>query len=162
MTDRPQTVRGLRPVVLDGGDVRSPARACAWFGIRAGWGMDKRGLIGRCGFRAPAFLWLPAGLVAFAVLRFRPDPAAWESMLLLWARSPVAVAPCGLPLALGCRRLWRLGYRSTAWTAGVVLGVVTVAASLVAGLLGPIAIAAWALVISLPAWIAGWWLARRA
>ena len=113
--------------------------------------MDKRGLMELCGFRAPAFLWLPVGLVAFAVLRFRPDPAAWESMLLLWARSP----------ALGCRRLWRLGYRRTTWTAGAGLGAATVAGSLVAGLLGPIAIAAWALVISLPAWIAGWRLARR-
>ena len=143
MTDRPQTVRGLRPVVLDGGDVRRPAQACAWFGIRVGWGMDKRGLIELCGFRAPAFLWLPAGLVAFAVLRFRPAPATWESMLLMWTRSLTPVAPL-------------------TWTAGAGLGAATVAGSLVAGLLGPIAIAAWALVISLPAWIAGWWLTRRA
>ena len=71
-------------------------------------------------------LWLPAGLVAFAVLRFRPDPATWESMLLMWARSLTPVAPCGLPLALCCRRT------------------------------------AWAVAISLPARIAGWWLARRA
>ena len=123
--------------------------------------MDKRGLIERCGFWAPAFLWLPAGLVAFAVLRFRPDPTTWESMLLMWAGSLVAVAPCGLPLALACRRLWRLGYRSTAWTAGIVLGAVTVAASLVAGLLGPIAIAVYAVISSLPVWAAGWWLNRR-
>ncbi len=89
--------------------------------------MDKRGLIEQCGFWAPALLWLPAGLVAFAVLRFRPDPATWESMLLLWARSLTPDAPCGLPLALGCRRLWRLGYRRTTWTAGIGLGAVTVA-----------------------------------
>ena len=123
--------------------------------------MDKRGLMELYGFRAPAFLWLPVGLVTFAVLRFRPDPATWESMLLMWARSPAPVAPCGLPPALGCRRLWRLGYRSTAWTAGVVLGVVTVAASLVAGLLGPLAIAVYAVILSLPVWVAGWWLNRR-
>ena len=96
-----------------------------------------------------------------AVLRFGNEPATW-AMLPLSAVALLLVAPCGLPLALGCRRLWRLGYRSTAWTAGVVLGVVTVAASLVAGLLGPVAIFMCALVISLPAWIAGWWLARRA
>ena len=141
---------------------RLPSPACAWFGIRAGWDMDKRGLMELCGFWAPAFLWLPAGLVTFAVLRFRPDPATWESMLLMWARSLTPVAPCSLPPALGCRRLWRLGYRRTTWTAGAGLGAATVVGSLVAGLLGPIAIAAWALVISLPAWIAGWWLARRA
>ena len=82
-------------------------------------------------------------------------------MLPLSAVSLLPVAPCGLPLALGCRRLWRLGYRSTAWTAGIVLGVVTVAASLVAGLLGPIAIAIYAVILSLPVWAAGWWLNRR-
>ena len=97
----------------------------------------------RCGFRAPAFLWLPAGLVAFAVLRFRPAPATWELMLLMWTRSLTPVAPL-------------------TWMAGAGLGAATVAGSLVAGQLGPITIAAWALVISLPAWIAGWWLTRRA
>ena len=62
------------------------------------------------------------------------------------------VAPCGLPLALGCRRVWRLGYRRGAWWAGTGLGAVTVAASLLAGLLGPLAIAVYAAVISLPVW----------
>ena len=139
-----------------------PSPACAGFGIRVRWGMDKRGLMELYGFRAPAFLWLPVGLVTFAVLRFRPDPATWESMLLMWARSPAPVAPCGLPPALGCRRLWRLGYRRSTWTAGAGLDAATVVGSLVAGLLGPVAIFMCALVISLPAWIAGWWLARRA
>ena len=124
--------------------------------------MDKRGLMELYGFRAPAFLWLPVGLVTFAVLRFRPDPATWESMLLMWAMSLTPVAPCGLPPALGCRRLWRLGYRRSTWTAGAGLDAATVVGSLVAGLLGPVAIFMCALVISLPAWIAGWWLARRA
>ena len=81
-------------------------------------------------------------------------------MLPLSAVALLPVAPCGLPLALGCQRLWRLGYRRTAWTAGVVLGVVTVAASLVAGLLGPLAIAVYAVILSLPVWVAGWWLNR--
>jgi len=67
-------------------------------------------------------------------------------------REPRPGAPCGLPLALGCRRLWRLGYRRDAWTAGVLLGVFTAAATLVAGLLGLIAVAVYA---------ASWWLARR-
>ena len=61
-----------------------------------------------------------------------------------------AAGPCGLPLALGCRRLWRLRYRCAAWVAGTGVGAVTVGASLVAGLLGPVAIAAYAVVLSLP------------
>ena len=122
--------------------------------------MDNRRGIERRGFWAPALLWLPAGVIASAVLRFGTEPADW-AMLPLSAVALLPVTPCGLPLALGCRRLWRLGYRSTAWTAGVVLGVVTVAASLVAGLLGPIAIAIYAVILSLPVWAAGWWLNRR-
>ena len=46
-------------------------------------------------------------------------------------------------------------------TAEIGLGAVTVAASLVAGLLGPVAIAVYVMVLSLPVWIALWWLARR-
>lgn len=80
------------------------------------------------------------------------------------AMQGLSLAPlvaCGLPLALGCRRLWRLGYRRGAWTAGVALGVVTAAATLPAGLLGPVVITVCAVVLSLPVWIAWWWLARR-
>ena len=45
---------------------------------------------------------------------------------------------------------------------GNVIGVpCTLAASLVAGLLGPVAIAVYALVLSVPAWIAWYWLLRR-
>ena len=50
---------------------------------------------------------------------------------------------------------------SPAWAAMAVLAVVTVAASLVAGLLGPLAIIIYALVLSLPAWLAGFFLHRR-
>ena len=71
------------------------------------------------------------------------------------------VAPCGLPLALGCRRVWRLGYRRRAGWTWIALGAVTVAASVVAGLLGPAAIALYAAVLSLPVWAACWWLAHR-
>ena len=83
------------------------------------------------------------------------------AMLLMTAGSLVFVAPCGLPLALGCRRVWRLGYRRGAGWAWIGLGAVTLAASVVAGLLGPIAIAACAVVLSLPTWAAWWWLAYR-
>lgn len=118
-------------------------------------------------FWALALLWLPAGVTVSTVVRFGVDagpvgPGMWLMMLPMMAVSLGPVAPCGLPLALGCRRLWRLGYRRTAWTTGVALGVLTVAASLVAGLLGPIAIAVYAVVLSGPVWAGAWWLARRA
>ncbi len=125
------------------------------------------GIIRRWKFRALALLWLPAGLVAVAAGRFAGDggSAAELAMRLLMVPmmvvSLVPVAPCGLPLALGCRRLWRLGYRRTAWTVGIGLGAATVVASLVAGLLGPVAIAVYAAVLSVPVWIAWYWLVRR-
>ena len=68
--------------------------------------------------------------------------------------SLVVVAPAGLPLALACRRLRRLGYARTTWVAAAVLAPATVAALLVAGLLGPLAIAIYAVILSLPVWIA--------
>ena len=85
----------------------------------------------------------------------------WLATVPMMAGSLVPVAPCGLLLALGCRRLWRLGYRRGAWTAGIGLGAVMVPASLVAGLLGPVAVAVYAVVLSVPVWIAWYWLARQ-
>ena len=131
------------------------------------YGMDGRGWIGRHGFWPVALLWLPAGISAQAAVRFGPDAVAagelgpWLAAMAMQGLTLAAFVPCGLPLALGCRRLWRLGYRRGAWTAGVALGVVTAAATLPAGLLGPVAIAVCAVVLSLPVWIAWWWLAWR-
>ena len=133
-------------------------------------GMETREIIRRRRrrrFWSLALLWLPTGVMATAVVRFLPGtgeaqpPSMWGMAILMAVPSLVFVAPCGLPLALGCQRLWRLGFRRAAWVAGIWLGAVTVAASLVAGLLGPIAIALYAAVLSLPVWIAWWWLARR-
>ena len=76
--------------------------------------------------------------------------------------SLIVAAVCGLPLAWACRRLGRLGHARPAWIAGIVLGVATVAASLPAGLFGPPGIAIVAVVLSLPVWIAVFWLGRRA
>ena len=129
--------------------------------------MEDRGIFNGRGFWALALLWLPAGVVAQALVRFgsKTGPQAGAglsaAMLPMLAGSLVLVAPCGLPLALGCRRVRWLGYRRGAGWAWVALGAVTVAASVVAGLLGPVAIAVYAVVLSLPVWGAWWWLVRR-
>ena len=112
-------------------------------------------------FWALALLWLPAGVVATAVVRFGADggpaaePALWLATVPMMTGSLLLVAACGLPLALGCRRLWRLSYRRAAWLAGLGLGAVTVAASLMAGLLSPVATAVYAAVLSVPVWMRG-------
>ena len=124
--------------------------------------MDRRGRIARHGFWPLALLWLPAGVVAQAALRFGPAGGAFAHAGEAMATLGWLAVPCGLPLALGCRRLWRLGYRRAAWAAGIALGVFTVWAAVVAGLLGPVAIAVCAALLSLPVWLAWLWLARHA
>ncbi len=129
--------------------------------------MDGRGWIGRHGFRALALLWLPAGIAAQAAVRFGPDavaagaPGPWLAAMAMEEVLLAPLVPCGLPLALGCRRLWRLGYRRGAWTAGIALGTATVMAALPAGLLGRVAIAVWAVALGAPVWLAWWLLAWR-
>ena len=128
-----------------------------------GCGMDGRGWIARHGFWPLALLWLPAGVVAQAAVRFGPSADGFadsgEAMAALV--SLAVTVPCGLPLALGCRRLWRLGYRRAAWAAGIGLGALTIPAAVSAGLLGPVAVAVWAVLLSLPIWIAWRWFARH-
>ena len=129
--------------------------------------MERKAWNRRNGFWALALCWLPAGVFVQAAVRFVPQAGgAPETGMLMMAAvmsvpSLVVLAPCGLPLALGCRRLWRLGRRRAAWWLGVSLGALTVAASVFAGLLGPVAIAVTALLASAPVWAAWWWLARR-
>ncbi len=130
--------------------------------------MTGRPRFGGWRFWPAALLWLPAGLVVQAFLRFAPEAASGEGSAGLWpAILPMALvslalaAPCGLPLALGCRRLWRRGYRRGAWVAGLVLAALTLGATVFAGLLGPLAVALAAVLLSLPVWIAALWLARR-
>ena len=126
--------------------------------------MEEWGWIRRHGFWLLALLWLPGGVVLQAAVRFLPEadapPGLWVAGALMAGASLAVLAPCGLPLALGCRRLWRLRYRRTAWWAGIVLGALAVAASVFAGLLGPVAIAVCAVAFSAPVWGAWWWLAH--
>ena len=90
-------------------------------GAGHGYGMEDRGLFSGRGFWALALLWLPAGVVAQGLVRLVPETGPQggagltPAMLPVLAGSLVLVAPCGLPLALGCRRVWRLGYRRGAW-----------------------------------------------
>lgn len=104
--------------------------------------------ISRTWFWLAALLWVPIGIAATAVVRgfgLPLEPQAWPSLLV--------IAPCGLPLAFAWSALCGLGYPGTAGTVCGILAVATVVLSLFAGLLGPIAIAAYAIVVSLPAWI---------
>ena len=116
-------------------------------------------------FYAAALLWLPAGVLVSAAVRFGPTsmaPGEGATAALTALPSLIVAAVCGLPLAWACRRLGRLGHARAAWIAGIVLGVATVAASLPAGLFGPPGIAIVAVLLSLPVWIAVFWLRRRA
>ena len=97
-------------------------------------------------FAAFALLWLPGGIVVFALIRGSVPP------LEAWLQLAVT-APCGLPLALAWLALRRAGWRRTAWTVFVVLGPLSVLGALVGGLLGPPGIAVYAVALSLPAWI---------
>ena len=67
--------------------------------------------------RHDAFLLCIVGTVVDAALcrraGRRAEPDLWLTIVPMMAGSLVLVAPCGLPLALGCRRLWR---RKRVWT----------------------------------------------
>ena len=110
----------------------------------------------RHAFLIGSLLWLPVGVILTTFVRFGEqfaNPMMWLGLLANLG-SLIFVAPCGLPLAFACRRLWRSGYREAAWATMVGLGIVTVVATLLAGLLGPIAIAVYAIILSLPVWLA--------
>lgn len=110
----------------------------------------------RHSFLIGSLLWLPAGVLLTTFVRFGEqfaNPMIWFGLLANLG-SLIIVAPCGLPLAFACRKLWRNGYRQAAWSTMIGLGLITVVATLAAGLLGPIAIAVYAIVLSLPVWLA--------
>ena len=95
-----------------------------------------------------ALLWLPLGIAATAVVRGFGLPLESQAWLSL-----VVVASCGLPLAFAWSAIHGLGYPRTAGSICGILALATAVLSLMAGLLGPIGIAAYAIVLSLPAWV---------
>ena len=99
--------------------------------------------------------WLPAGIVAVSLARGVTPPLTPETMFMLPVAlmSLAATAPCGLPLALAFRQIWRTGSTRAAWTTFAILAPITSFAALFAGLLGPVAITIHAVVLSVPAWI---------
>ncbi len=101
----------------------------------------------------PALSWLPAGIMAEEVLRagFVSGMMAPASLVEL-----TLVAPCGLPLALACKRLARSGYPGPALVAWAALG-----AAALAGFFGPLPAGVQAVLVSLPVWLAAWRVERR-
>ena len=118
-------------------------------------GMDEGGPTRRGRFWLPALLWLPAGAAAGM------PTGKWPVTLPVAVGSLAVLAPGGLPLAFGCRRLWRLGYRRAAWAAGIGLGAAALSAPLAANLTGAAAIGLCSAVLGLPPWAAWWWLVWR-
>ena len=110
--------------------------------------------MGGLGFRVSALLWLPAGIIAGEFLRTGSAEGVTASLSLV---ELLPAAPCGLPLALACRTLDRLGYPGPALVAWPALGAVAVA-----DLLVPLPAGVQAILASLPVWVAAWRIARRA
>ena len=112
-------------------------------------------------FWLPALLWLPAGVVALALFRFGVLLSGPGSGIATALASLLPVAPCGLPLALAGRGVWRLGHRRLAWLLVIPPGLLTIPLATAAGLLGPLAILIVAVLASLPVWVAVLWLRWR-
>ncbi len=105
-------------------------------------------VLARLVFGVFSLAWLPAGVAVIVAVRGTPWPVEFYAWL------PLAMAaPCGLPLALAWYRLRQTAYSGAAWLAFAVLAPATAMSSLFTGLLGPVAIATYAALISLPAWV---------
>lgn len=99
-----------------------------------------------------ALAWLPLGILAISLLRGLPFLGELTALLSALP-SLLMTAPFGLPLALACRLIHGLQRPRAAWVSFAVLAPLTALASIVAGLLGPIGIAVYTTVLSLPAWL---------
>lgn len=99
-----------------------------------------------------ALTWLPAGIFLTALIRFGLsvfEDKGGDGEILLLAIS----AACGLFLALACGKLWRHGRKISVYICALILGPISILGVLIAGLLGPLMMLAYAMVISLPAWL---------
>jgi uncharacterized membrane protein YhaH (DUF805 family) len=109
-------------------------------------------------------LWLPLAVAAQAAVRFGfgagPEPMPAPIVALAVVTLFLFTWPAGIPLTLAVRRLHARSRRA-AYACAAVLGLLTTAASTVGGLLGPIAVWIYAAILSLPAWLVVWLLARR-
>ncbi|MCY3845463.1 MAG: hypothetical protein OXH69_18215 [Acidobacteria bacterium] len=107
-------------------------------------------------------LWLPLAVAAQAVVRFGPGAVLEPTPLMAMAVGTLFVFtwPAGIPLTAAVRRLHARSPRA-AYACAAVLGPLTTAAATIGGLLGPIAVWLYALVLSVPAWLVLWLLARR-
>ena len=104
-----------------------------------------------------ALAWFPAGFhvgssVAAGEMRWPADVDSWLILGVL--------APAGLPLAMACGGLWRRGHGVAACLALTVLVPAIVAGSVVLDPFGPVAVAACAVVASLPVWLVNGYLRR--
>ncbi len=118
-------------------------------------------------FWALALMWVPAIEVGDRLVSFVPRmdavvPPVGPAQTLIWLLLAIPIlAPMGLPSALLCRWLWRLGYRRMAWSAGIVLFAATAAiissdGELIRSLqwiIGALAFAPSILAMTLPVWI---------
>ena len=108
-------------------------------------------------------LWLPLAVAAQAALRFglggleRMPPAM---IAMVFGTLFVFTWPAAIPLTVAVRRLHARS-REAAYVCAAVLGPLTAAAATVSGVLGPIAVWAFAAVLSGPAWLVLWLVARR-
>ena len=105
-------------------------------------------------FWLPAVAWLPAGITLWGMTYAPNEPPAWFAIL-----AASVFAPCGLPLALGCRRIARLGHLHWAWACMIGFGVLTLAAPVIPGIAGWLLTFLLAPALGLAVWTGARWLA---
>ena len=106
-------------------------------------------------------LWLPAGVVLLAVIRFGFGPVSPEGLVPMLFSLPAMIIglafawPGGIPLTLALQRL-HAHSRPATIACAAVLCPLTVGAATIGGLFGPIGIWIYAGIVSLPAWLVLW------
>ena len=101
-------------------------------------------------------IWLPFAVLALSILRFGVD--GWidfedllnrlHQLLLLF----VWTWPCGLPLTIAMQKIYRRN-KPAAYVTGIILIPVSALFATTGGLFGPIGVALYSAVASIPAWI---------